>query len=131
MIFALDSNIIIDLLNRETTVLKQFDKIIINGNVAVIPSVVDYEVLRGFCYKPMPRKEAVYNNLRVNCPVVEVDTAIWKRAASIWAMLHKNGKTVGDADIIIAACCIENGYTLVTRNINHFININELMTDDW
>jgi len=59
---------------------------------------------------------------------VEVDIAIWKRAASIWAALRKMGKIVGDADILIAACCLENGYTLVTYNTKHFIDINGLLT---
>jgi predicted nucleic acid-binding protein len=62
---------------------------------------------------------------------VEVNTAIWKRAASIWAMLRKMGKTVGDADIIIAAYCMENEYTLVTHNTKHFIDINGLLINDW
>jgi len=83
MIYALDSSIIIDFLSREPSVINQFDEAVFNGIGIIIPSVVDYEVLRGFCHKPTPRKEAVYDKLRVNCPVVEVDTAIWKRAASI------------------------------------------------
>ena len=131
MVYALDSSIIIDFLSREPSVVMKFDKAVLNGNGIIIPSVVDYEVLRGFCYKPTLRKEAVYNNLRVNCPVVEVNVAIWKRAASIWATLRKTGKTVGDADIIIAACCMENGYTLVTHNTKHFVDINGLLMDDW
>ncbi|MCL2264192.1 MAG: PIN domain-containing protein [Defluviitaleaceae bacterium] len=129
--YAMDSSIIIDFLNREPLVIDKFDKAVINGIGIIIPSVVDYEVLRGFCHKPTPLKETVYNKLRINCPVVEVDATIWKRAASIWATLRKMGKTVGDADIIIAACCIENGYTLVTHNTKHFIDISELMMDDW
>ena len=131
MVYALDSNIIIDFLSREQSVIKQFDKAVINRIGIIIPSIVDYEILRGFCHKPTPHKEAVYNKLRVNCPVVEVDVAIWKRAASIWATLRKMGKTVGDADIIIAACCMENGYTLVTHNTKHFIDISGLLMDDW
>jgi len=131
MIYALDSSIIIDFLSREPSVINQFDEAVFNGIGIIIPSVVDYEVLRGFCHKPTPRKEAVYDKLRVNCPVVEVDTAIWKQAASIWATLRKMGKTVGDADIIIAACCLENEYTLVTHNTKHFINIRGLLMDDW
>jgi len=131
MVYAIDSNIIIDFLSREPSVVKQFDKAVLNGSGIIIPAVVDYEVLRGFYHKPTPRKEAVYNKLRVNCPVVEVDVAIWKRAASIWATLRKMGKIVGDADIIIAACCMENGYTLVTHNAKHFIDISGLLMDDW
>ena len=95
MVYALDASIIIDFLSREPSVIKQFDKAVVNGIGIIIPSVVDYEVLCGFHHKPTLRKEAVYNNLRVNCPVMKVSAAIWKRAASIWATLRKTGKTVG------------------------------------
>ena len=131
MVYALDSSIIIDFLSREPSVVSHFNKAVLSGSSVIIPSVVDYEVLRGFCHKPVPRKEAVYSNLRTNCPVVEVNMAIWIRAASIWAALRKMGKTVGDADIIIAACCIENGHTLVTHNTKHFTDIRGLAMDDW
>ena len=83
MIYALDSNIIIDILSREPSVVNKFDEAVLYGIGIIIPSVVDYEVLRGFFHKPTPRKETVYNKLRVNCPVVEVDAFIWKRAAFI------------------------------------------------
>jgi predicted nucleic acid-binding protein len=131
MMRALDANIIIGFLSKEPSVVKRFDKTAIDGIGMVIPSVVDYEVLRGFCHTPSPRKEAVYHNMRINCPVVEVDAAIWKRAASIWAMLRKTGRTIGDADILIAAHCIENGYILATHNIKHFKDISGLLTEDW
>ena len=131
MVYAIDSNIIIDFLSRNPSVVMQFDKTVLNGAGIIIPSVVDYEVLRGFCHKPTQRKEAVYNKLRVNCPVIEVDVAIWKQAASIWAALRKMGKTGGDADIIIAACCMESGYTLVTHNTKHFVDIYGLLMEDW
>jgi predicted nucleic acid-binding protein len=127
----LDTNIIIDFLNREQSVIKQFNKAEIDGVGMLIPSVVDYEIMRGFCHTPSPRKEVVYQNMRVNCPVIEINTAIWKLAASIWALLRKAGQTVGDADIIIAATCIENGYSLITYNTKHFKNINGLLLCDW
>jgi len=82
-------------------------------------------------HKPKPNKEIVYSKLCINCPLIEIDASIWKRAAHIWATLREKGKTIGDADIIIAACCIINEYTLITHNLNHFSNINGLLLDDW
>ena len=68
MTYALDANIIIDILNRESSVVRQFDK---------------------------------------------------------------TGHTVGDADVIIAAHCIEHGYTLVTHNTKHFKHIKGMLLIDW
>jgi len=129
--YALDTNIIIDFLNREPSIIKQFNKTAISKTSMVIPSIVDYEVLRGFYHTPAPRKEAIYQIIRINCPVVEVNAAIWKRAASIWAMLRKTGHSIGDADILISAFCIENDYTLITHNTKHFKDINGLLLNDW
>jgi len=45
--------------------------------------------------------------------------------------LHDANQTVGDADILIAAFCIVNGYTLVTDNVKHFENIAGLRLMNW
>ena len=56
---------------------------------------------------------------------------IWRRAANLYSDLRHKGFTVGDADILIAAFCLENGYTLVTNNTKDFVHIDELMLVDW
>ena len=131
MTYALDTNAIIDVLNKESSIVKRFNDAVKDNTPMVIPSAVDYEVLRGFYHTPIPRKETVYNSIRLNCPVIEVNADIRDRAAKIWAKLRKNGFTVGDADILIAAFCIVNGYTLVTNNIKHFEHIEGLVIEDW
>ena len=52
-------------------------------------------------------------------------------AARTYANLRKKGKTIGDADIMIAAFCVVNDYTLVTANIKHFTDIDGLQLVDW
>jgi tRNA(fMet)-specific endonuclease VapC len=131
MTYTLDTNAIIDVLNKETSAVKQFNDAVRTNAPVVIPSVVDYEILRGFYHAPNPRKEAVYKNMRLNCPVIEVNADIWDKSAQIWAKLRKNGFTVGDADILIAAICLTNGYTLVTHNSKDFVNIGGLRLVDW
>ena len=131
MTYALDTNIIIDFLNKEEFVVDQFDSAAKSGISMVIPSIIDYEILRGFYHTPKPRKEPVYNNMRLSCPVINVNAIIWDCAAQNWAKLRKAGRTIGDADILIAAICIVNGYTLVTHNVKHFEGIDELQFIDW
>jgi predicted nucleic acid-binding protein len=131
MTYALDTNIIIDYLNGNAAAMTQFHHIAKNKTHINIPSIVNYEVLRGFYYTPSHQKETIYSKLRLNCPVIEVNTEIWNCAASIWAKLRKQGRSVSDADNIIAALCIVNGYTLVTHNIKHFTGIDGLLFEDW
>jgi len=131
MTYALDTNIIIAVLNREATPVKRFNDAVINNEPIIIPSAVDYEVSRGFYHTSIPRKEAVYKNMRLNCPVIEINEEIWDCAAKIWAKLRKSGHTVDDFDILIAAFCIVNGYTLVTNNTKHFKDIDGLTMENW
>ena len=131
MTYALDTSAIIDVLNKEAVIVKRFNDAIKNNTLMVIPSAVDYEVSRGFYHTTIPRKEAVYRNMRQNCPVIEVNTDIWDCAAQIWAKLRKQGLAVGDADILIAAFCLIDGYTLVTANTKDFENIDGLQFVNW
>ena len=131
MTYALDTNTVIDYLNGNTSVMGHFLKTAKSRVPIVIPSAVDFEVSRGFYHTPIPRKEAIYDNMRINCPVIEVNADIWDCAAKIWAKLRKSGFTVGDFDILIAAFCLVNGYILVTHNIKDFVNIDGLQMADW
>jgi predicted nucleic acid-binding protein len=131
MTYALDTNAIIDVLNKEAGIVKRFNDAVKDNAPMVIPSAVDYEISRGFYHTPNPRKEAVYNNMRQNCPIIDVSADTWDRAAKIWAKLRKSGFTVGDADILIAAVCLVNGYTLVTANTKDFENISGLQMVNW
>jgi tRNA(fMet)-specific endonuclease VapC len=41
------------------------------------------------------------------------------RAAEIYGQLYRTGNLIGDADILIAATCLENGHALATNNTAH------------
>ena len=56
---------------------------------------------------------------------------VWLCAARIYAELYTKRFTITDADILIAAFCMENGYTLVTANIKDFENIDGLQIVNW
>ena len=131
MIYALDSNSIIHYLNGKASVMTMFHNKIKNKMSIVIPSVIDYEMMRGFYHTKNPNKESIYNKLRNNCPIVEVNASIWDCAAALWANLRKARRTNGDADILLAAFCIVNSYTLVTHNTKHFADIDGLNIVDW
>jgi predicted nucleic acid-binding protein len=131
MIYALDSNTIIHLLNYNPTVIAKKEEAVAAGARFIIPPVVDYEIKRGLWYKPAPKKEAIYGSLINHYGTGEMTSAVWARAANIYVSLRRKSLTVGDGDIFIAAFCAANDYTLVTNNTKHFESIDDLRIIDW
>jgi len=131
MTYAPDANIVIQLLRKHTHVVAQFDSTIRKNANIVIPPVVHYAVLRGFLYKPAMGKEKAYNKFCNLHSVGKMTKKMWNQAARIYANLRKKGYTVSDADILIAAFCMANDYTLVTNNIKDYGNIEGLLIENW
>ena len=88
-------------------------------------------VQRGLMAKKMNRKLREYLDFRRDVTVGAIDERVWDTAAHIYAALSQIGKPIDDADILIAAFCLVNDYTLVTNNIRHFENIDGLNYVDW
>ena len=133
MIYALDTNIIIHYLKKTPKVLQNFNTAVIRNSNFVIPKVVDYELRRGFSIYPSPAKEAVCDALTHQgfCDIEEMGAALWDRAIEVYTNLYTKRFTVNEIDILIAAACIENGYTLITNNVDDFKNIDNLIFEDW
>ena len=131
MTYALDTNTIIHLLKHTPSVLARRDSELDNGAKLIIPPYVNYELRRGFRYVKATAKERSYQNLCARYPVGEMRSETWDLAATIYADLRLASYTVGDADILIAAFCIVDGYTLVTNNTKDFQNISNLQMVDW
>jgi len=51
-----------------------------------------------------------------------------KKFGEIKSRLKKDGKICGDFDVAIAATCLTNNATLITRNTKHYKNIRHLKT---
>ena len=97
----------------------------------VIPKMADYEIRRGFCIKPSPRKEKTYATLLRDCAIINATIDIWDDAIPIYAGHFNSRHTAGEIDILIAALCLQNDYTLVTNNANDFKNVDRLKWIDW
>ena len=131
MAYALDTNTIIHLLQQTPTVITRRDAAVAKGMQLIIPPYVNFEILRGFQYVPAPTKEELYKDLCNHCPIEEMNAEVWLKAAALYGDLRRKKFTMGDADLLIAAFCIVNGYTLVTNNIRHFEVIDGLKIEDW
>jgi len=131
MVYALDTNIIIKYLRNDPLVIQNFRKIVATNHNIIIPQVVNYEMRRGFRIATATRKKDNYDILLQNCIVIDMDPPSWKKAELIYENLYRKGFTVGELDILIAACCLTHDCTLVTNNTKDFVNIDELAIVDW
>jgi len=110
------------------------DKIIetIKSKEQVALTIINvYEALKGFSWRRNLQKETMFTNFLETVPVFTIDNDVTKLAADIYANLRRNGKIIGDADILIAAIIIKNNGKFVTNNIDHFKNIKELVLVNW
>jgi len=87
-------------------------KAVQSGHKLSLTSINIYEILKGLKYKNNKNKENLL-------------------AASIYADLKNKGKTIGDADILIASIVINNGGILVSNNQKHYENIPDLNLENW
>ena len=131
MIYALDTNIISYFIQDNPYVISQFRGVLAAGHSIIIPPAVYYEVRRGFSHKSSGRKERAFVRMCSLYPVGEMSLPIWGQAADIYGYTRKAGNPIEDTDILIAAFCIANGYTLVTNNVRHFNGIKDLKLVNW
>ena len=131
MIYALDTNTVIHHLRNDANVRSKFDDACLQGHEIAIPKIVDYEMRRGFRISSAQKKVVAYDILIEELSITDLDNATWQKAEEIYADLYQKHFTVGDMDILIAAICLVNDYTLVTANTNDFINISSLKMVDW
>ncbi len=72
-----------------------------------------------------------FNRLCEQLIVLPLSDAVVIRAASIYGQLWQAGQIIGDADILIAATCLQHGCSLATNNTYHFARIEGLMIRNW
>ena len=114
---VVDSGVWIDYFNgAETSERAALRHLLVKGETAlIVPDLVLFEVLRGF------RQERDYlqaEKLMLSLTVEPTGSqALALRAATHYRSLRATGITVRSAiDVLVAAYCIEHGYTLLHRD---------------
>ena len=136
MIYALDTNTISNLLRGEGNVKNNFQQEIIRaGNFYTIPLIVVFEIKRWLLDKPSKQLQDFARQFELLFQSVETEAEmpadVWNKAAEIYVALKQKGQLIKEADMLIAAYCLVNGYTLATRNIKDFNRIDGLNLVNW
>jgi predicted nucleic acid-binding protein len=131
MTYALDTNIISYILRGDKNLKSRLRQEELKGNISVIPLMVYYEVKRGLLSKDATGKMKSFEELCAAWEVYDLTKSDMDEAARIYADLRRVGRPIDDGDLLIAAQCITNGYTLVTHNTKHFEGVEGLAVEDW
>ena len=131
MIYALDTNIISYFLKNDEEVRDRFRQEALQGNEFIIPPIAFYEIRRGLLAKGLDKKLRQFDEFCQDITIGEFDYNCWLKSAEIYAVLSRSGFGINDADLFIAAFCLVNGYTLVTNNVRHFMQIEDLALCNW
>jgi len=97
-------------------------------NISVITY---YEVLNGLYYKDAKKQLQRFLEFSVLNKILPLTKESAKISAKISSHLRTTGKTVDHNDILIAGIAIENNFTLITNNSNHFARIPDLEIENW
>jgi tRNA(fMet)-specific endonuclease VapC len=130
-LFMLDTNICIYIQRQKPAhVLERFQAL--NYGEAVISLITWGELLYGAA-KSQQRERvlAALEDFSSLVPVLPMSPDCGKVYGEIRAGLERNGLTIGNNDLWIAAHAISAGVTLVTHNTREFYRVPGLKVEDW
>lgn len=132
MIYIIDTNIITAIMKNDENVKRRAQEVILRGDDIFINGISYYEIKRGLLFKDAKNQASIFDDLCKLYDLVLLDSqSIFDEAAEIYVELRQNGKTIGDADILIASIAHTGNFTLVSDNVAHFNNISDLNIENW
>lgn len=126
-----DSDILSAILRRQQPAYQNLKDYEIDHEELALSAMTRYEIMRGLTIKNATTQIINFNFFCDRNKVLSIDDAVLNRATLIYADLHRRGKLIGDADIIIAATALVHGLTLATHNLKHFERIPGLRIEQW
>jgi predicted nucleic acid-binding protein len=130
MKYALDTNIITYYLKGNEKILDRVDKEAENDNI-IIPPFAYFEIKKWLMIINSKNKLQAFEKLFEEYGIEAIDKETLDISLSIYIQLRKKGITIDDGDLLIAAYCIQNNYTLVSNNQKHFEKIENIRVVNW
>jgi tRNA(fMet)-specific endonuclease VapC len=127
----LDTDILSNLMKKNENVIIKAQSYLSEHRLFTFSVITKYEILRGLKSKKAEKQIERFLFFCDNCLILSVDNNIVDKASSVYAELQKQGKIIGDADILIGATALVNGFGIVTNNYEHYRNINGLQIENW
>jgi len=128
----LDTDFLVALLrNKPEAVEKAEEYDFLNAEISTT-SMNAFEVYVGaFRSKEVARNVKQADDLLNSINTLDLTLESSRRSGEILSELLRSGTSIGLKDAIIAGMALVGGYTLVTRNIEHFKRITGLSIETW
>ncbi len=127
--YVLDTNIVSYCLKDLFNLENKIESVLDNGDKIIISSVTMYEILRGLYAVKANRRLKMFIELCKQFEEKNLVRADWIEAAKLYAA--NLSRPMSESDLLQAAFCIRNDYTLVTHNTKHFEHLENLSLEDW
>ncbi len=123
--YLLDTDWVISYLNGRPEIVAKVESLRNDGLAVSMISLA--ELYEGIYYSTNPEaSERGLEDFLAPMEVIGLDPATCKVFGQERGRLRKQGRTVGDFDLLIAATCLHGGLTLLTNNRRHFEHIEGL-----
>src|SRR5215831_8357580 len=127
----LDTDVLSALMRKDTIVITKAKAYLAQYGHFTISIITRYEILRGLKIKRATQQIARFEQFCLRNKVLPITDSVVKQAADIYADLYVRGELISDADILIAASALANGYEVATNNEKHFERIIGLHVQNW
>jgi tRNA(fMet)-specific endonuclease VapC len=132
LILSLDTNVLIELVNRSPWIRHAFDRALAAGDEFVACAFAAHElifgaVISGRAERELPAAEGLLAELTV-APFTLEDA---RSTAELRRRLRQAGRPIGPVDTLIAGQALGRGWTVVTGNRREFERVDGLTVIDW
>lgn len=129
MLYLLDTNAVIALLNRRISPLAQRVRANKPADIG-ISSIVSHELFYGaFKSQHTGQNVALVDDLQFE--VLDFDKEDARQAGEIRAVLAAKGTPIGPYDVLIAGQALARNLVLITHNTEEFERVAGLRVEDW
>jgi tRNA(fMet)-specific endonuclease VapC len=129
--YLLDTNVLSDFARGERAVMARLRQ---EAPLRLAASAItEMEVEYGLARNPglAPRVREAMRTLLSTISVLPFEREDARVAAQLRASLNSQGTPVGAYDVLLAACALRRGLTIVTHNAREFARIGGLGLEDW
>ena len=113
---------------RPVSLLERFEKHAERLCVSVITAA---ELQFGAAKAGRPSLSSLVQEFLERLAVLDWTQDVVTHYAKIRSFLEKNGKPIGNMNLLIASHAVSEGYTVVTNNVKHFSQVPGLKVEVW
>ena len=127
----LDTDTVTAIMDRHPIALSQAVEYLEQFPAYSISAMTYFEVVRGLRAVRAVRREREFQEFVVNAVVFPITDEIFETAANVYATLHRQGRLIPDADLLIGSTALVHGLAVATNNEDDFKRIPGLRVVNW